>query len=501
MIALWTLLTTLHGAAAPLIPASPARRFTADTADCTRDLAALDAKIRADYAGFLLEIRGRRLTAYQQHLAALRGRAAHTAGDSCYFIYRDLVTFFDDPHLFIWQNPAIDSTGAARNRAAVQRLPLSEVDAHRYFDAHRGALDPIEGIWFDEGLRVAILTPAGATPGHFVAVVLQADTAGWEPGMVRAEFTRTARGYDGVLSARNFATRFVAPELYRHVLLRLAPGIWGKAYPVAPADTGLVDGFDPHRAVYAVRDGTPVLAIPSHDPRYQPWLDSLLAAHHDELMRARELVIDLRGNEGGSSGMTNALLPFVVSDRQRPPFFPTRANQPDQGKGMMLSSSDQLRYAVAMVGADSTDPSAQRFLARMRANPGRLVQFADTLDPPSRPAPPAKPSVGPRHVGILVDHGTVSAAETFLVEAMRSTRVTVFGEPTEGALDYETVSIVRFQAGGRLHFGLGYPTITSQPDLPRNGIRGKGIPPQVRLDLRHDADPIGRVVERLREGT
>jgi hypothetical protein len=73
----------------------------------------------------------------------------------------------------------------------------------------------------------------------------------------------------------------------------------------------------------------------------------------------------------------------------------------------------------------------------------------------------------------------------------------VFGEHTAGALDYENVSIVPFLPG-EARWYLGYPTIVSRATLPAGGIRGKGIPPDVRLDLAATRDALGVVEKALR---
>jgi C-terminal processing protease CtpA/Prc len=99
-------------------------------------------------------------------------------------------------------------------------------------------------------------------------------------------------------------------------------------------------------------------------------------------------------------------------------------------------------------------------------------------------------------VGVLIDRGTVSAAEVAVEFALRSTRATVFGEPTAGALDYEQVSIVPLDPRERRWF-LGYPTITRDTTLPAGGIRGKGLQPDVRVTWASVADPIAYVVHAL----
>jgi hypothetical protein len=273
------------------------------------------------------------------------------------------------------------------------------------------------------------------------------------------------------------ARRFVRPSLHKRVLLRLSPGMWGREFPLAASDSGLISPVDPHHATMRIRGGTAVLSIPSHDPAYRRVLDSLIDRHDTDLRTAERLIVDLRGNEGGSSQMTARLIPYLDSEERRPSVLP-------DWPAVMLSSPDQITYVQRFwVSGTDTLPPIRRLLARLRASPGALVPLEDSL---YQPEPPRRDPVirGPARVGIIVDRGTVSAAEAFLVWAMRSTRVTVFGENTAGALDYQSVSIVPFQAERPSRWLLGYPTITAHARLPERGIRGRGIAPQVRLDPR-----------------
>lgn len=455
---------------------------------CAADLERLIDKVEANYAGFVLEHRPDR-AAYDRLLASLRPRASHTRGDDCFFLYRELIAFFDDPHLFVFQSSRLDSAVSARRAATVPTVELTEEQARASFTRHAGQLDPIEGIWYDGPLRVAVVRDVQA-PGEFRAVVLRSDTSTWRPGAVRARFMKRADGgYDVDLSGRNHSRAWLDGRVHRQTVLRLSPGMWGKTFPVAPADSALLDPVDVHRPVLVHRDSLVVVAIPSHNPAYRGRLDSLVRQHHAALTSAKYLVIDLRGNEGGAAFMTDALLPFVMSTERREPLYP------DFGEAVMLSSPDQITYVQRFMvfGADTT-PRIQRLLARLRANPGALVPLSDSLD--RSPVRPESVVPGPRRVAILVDRGTVSAAEAFLLRAMRSTRVAVFGEPTAGALDYQSTYIVPFQASERRWY-LGYPTITASATLPKGGMRGKGIPPDVRVDWSRVSDPIGLAVREL----
>jgi hypothetical protein len=275
--------------------------------------------------------------------------------------------------------------------------------------------------------------------------------------------------------------------LHKGVLLRLSPGLWGKLWPVAPADTGLIDTVDVHRPTLVVRGGTVIVSLTSHDPANAPLLNTLLSRHGEDLRQAARLIVDLRGNEGGSSWMSNGLLPYLAS---RPP----RPAPPDTDRAVMLVSPDQIRYVTRSFG-DTTTAFVRGLLARMRAAPaGTFVPFNDPAAPPD-PATPDSVLPWPANVAVLVDGGTVSAAEVLVLKALRSTRARVYGLPTEGALDYQSASIVRLTTGENRWY-LGYPTITAHLGLPLGGMRGKGIAPDVRVDWSRETDAI-RTVERL----
>lgn len=452
---------------------------------CTADLDALERKIRQDYAGFALEVKGARLADFAAMKAAAQARARRANGDACFLVLRSFVDWFGDPHLFVYQSTRVDTAETTRRARSVARRTVTEAGARAYF-ARRGAkLDPIEGIWYDRGLRVAVV-PDSTRAGSFVAVVLASDTSIWSPGAVRARLSpRSGGGYDVDLSTRNYAMIHVRAHVYRHVLLQLAPGLWGKELPIAAVDSGTLDPVDPHRPMLVMRGATPVFFVPSHDPANKHVIDSLVQANQAVLSHADRMIIDVRGNEGGSSFTTDYLEPFLGTKEQKPDPFPGN-------HGVMLSSDDQIAYARRSFGPD-TSAFVQSLVGRLRAAPGELVPIDDPSAPPSRPDPRDwVVTSGPRAVGVLADGGTVSAGEVLVQHALRSGRATLFGAPTAGALDYQSANIVRLSPN-EPRWLLGYPTITRSRDLPAGGMRGHGIQPQVPLDLEHLLDPVAAV--------
>jgi Peptidase family S41 len=469
------------------IPAQAPAQAQPALPGCRENLDSLAHRIALNYSGLRLEVTGERRREYDQLLARLRADADRTRGEDCYRVLSSLTGWFQDPHLFVYQSVRVDSAEVRRRASAVQTLPVEESEVRAYLERAGPALDPIEGIWYEAGLRVAVIPEPGAGPGRFVALVLAPDTAIWPRGAVRARFTRRADGgYATEMWLRNFARRELEAHVYKRVLLRMSPGTWGKEYPVRPEDEGLLAPADPRRPTLLLRPGTVVVSLPSHDPAYRPVLDSLVTAHAGDLATRPRLIVDLRGNEGGASWMSDALRPYIATRTRRPTPF-------DGGEDVMLSSPDQIAYARRAFGPD-TSRFVRSLLERLQARPGELVPFAE----PGQPEPPRMDSViaGPRCVGVMVDRGTVSASEVLVLAALRSERTRVFGEPTAGALDYPSTNVVPLSSAER-RWLLGHPTLTRIPVGPGDRMRGRGIPPDVPVDWASVPDPIAHVERAL----
>ena len=220
-------------------------------------------------------------------LTSLETRARATASTDCLPVLRDYIAWFEDPHLFIYQNSTIDSAETARRARSVRTLNTSEALARDYFTKQGRSLDPIEGIWYDRDLRVAIMRDP-SSPKSFVAAVLRADTAGWPVGAVRATFSKGARGkYIANIALPNHDVQTRDAVVYKRVLLRIAPTMWAKEFPVDQSESAYLAKGNPREPTLVVRRGTVIVSIPSHDPTYKGILDSLVESHRADLAGSR----------------------------------------------------------------------------------------------------------------------------------------------------------------------------------------------------------------------
>jgi C-terminal processing protease CtpA/Prc len=186
--------------------------------------------------------------------------------------------------------------------------------------------------------------------------------------------------------------------------------------------------------------------------------------------------------------MSDGLLPYILGDslvREARSF----------GEAVMLSSPDQISYAKRAFGSD-TSAFVRRLVAELEAHPGELVPLFDPAQEATVPAVPT-PIRGPRRAGVMVDGGTVSASEVLVLKALRTERAVVIGEPTAGALDYQSTSVVRIHPD-ESQWLLGYPTITAHAELPKGGMRGKGIQPEAPLNWATVGDPYAAALEVVR---
>lgn len=445
---------------------------------CLADFDELTRMVEQNYIGFALEVTGGRRAEYERLRTELRVEAERAGDGSCVFVLRRLTDWFGDGHLFVIEAPPADSARSARLAAARERVALGEPEARAYLDANAGRLDPIEGIWYDRGLRVAIVRREGVDR-EFVGVVLASGDERWEPGMVKAEFRRSVDGYEAILFAADHSPRH-PPETRlgrRGALLHLTPDLWGKAWPVTTVEQRRLDPENPRSPTFhRPGDGVVLFSVPSHDPEIaRGRLEQLAAAHESEILAARLLVIDVRDDEGGSSLATRPLAPFYSARGEpRPP------RVPDGGPSALLASADHIAEAEANVRDNPHLPPAMLAVVdEMRSRPGEVVRLPEGLFETGPFVPPTVHDSPPR-VAILIDPGVMSAGEAFALEAARSDRVTLFGQNTAGVIDYQNVR-VRPLACAERGLRLGYPEFAAGRVLEGHRINGSGVAPDVRI--------------------
>jgi hypothetical protein len=481
-------------ALAMLLPAPAAAQGDGEPCDCARELSWATARLARNYSGFADKVTPATRPAYDSLLArlAVEARGATTAAQ-CNQVLSQWVLWFRDRHISLARpgtgGPATAApldTGAVRARfAGWETLALGDEAAAR---ARLGgaALDPIEGIWesSDGRYRAAVVRDPKADR-EFAMVVLRADSVWWMPGQVKATFERAAGStYAARFFMLDHAERRWEARVAGPVLAFSEGSPWLRRWPVASA----ADTLSPARFratlntrfdAREVAPGTVLVSVPTFDDPHG--MDSLWARHGTLIRGAERLVIDVRGNGGGSDYNFRELLPLLYTDPVKLP-------------GNFVYATDDNLAANERLAADTTIPAGQREWirndvrrARERRGPDGWMRYeGDTYRTQVR--------ANPREVAIIQDRGCASSCEGFVLRARQSRKVTTYGTNTSGIHDYGNVRESKAPCGTLV---LRHPT-TRAGYMPEGAIDNVGIPPQVAIPAT-EVFPVDWVLRRMAE--
>lgn len=455
---------------------------TAAAADPQRNLADFDfvtARVQANYSGWPTKTAGARWHELQALTARLRTQAAaddaglRTAVDNW-------LAWFDDGHLRArWATPAQDIPWREEPR------PVDEAGARRRLEALAHVRAPVEGLWaIDDRYRLAVLR-RDENGAAFDAIVLSTAAERWAPGDVKAVLVPRADGrYDVRYGAGDRTEAAVRAELYAgDAVLDLGDlGLW-RRLPEGPtgARGGTQrwpdDGFGMRR----LDAHTLYLRLPSFNDRHAQTVRSLVEAHADELARTPRLVVDVRGNGGGSDFVYGPVLPFIASGPIRRVGVEIRVSA-DNAR-LRREVGDRLATVSPEAAATLRSESDRMATARtefIRREPREQWVEIDRL------------STMPERVVVLVDRAA-SSAESFLLDVRQSARVVLMGqENSAGVLDFGETMEMPAPSG---RFDLIWAT-TRSLRLPTDPVDPHGIAPDVRIPV-EVADPLGYVLEWL----
>jgi hypothetical protein len=224
---------------------------------------------------------------------------------------------------------------------------------------------------------------------------------------------------------------------------------------------------------------TIIIRVPSFDISFAGKLDALLDKHRNALSATPRLILDLRGNGGGSDYCFQGLLPYVYT-------------RPIEEHGAeMWATEDNVQCLRDAQKEDGVPPEAKQMLGHladlMSTNKGTFVEYA-----PKTVIRMDDVYANPKRVAILIDKACGSSTEQFLLYALQSSKVLLFGENTAGAIDYANVFSVPTPSK---RWVLNYP-ISRSKRLPDHPVDSHGISPHIRLDS-SVKDKIRHIIEYL----
>jgi Peptidase family S41 len=227
---------------------------------------------------------------------------------------------------------------------------------------------------------------------------------------------------------------------------------------------------------------TLVIRMPYFEGSYAKLYDSLVKVNSATLNRISTLILDIRNNPGGTIRCYLPLAPYICTG----PLHSVGGYQ-RVSSDVVEGARKKLQYYVGQ--KDSANA------ARYRDYFDSLEKFRDSFLPDpgeERPCQPGMSSI--RHVAILTNHGSRSAAELMVLDFRQSAKVTLFGENTGGAVDY--LDELTFWLPG-FHYEFWVASSKRQLTPKDPAYDSTGIPPDVAIP-ESESDWIGFVKKYYR---
>jgi hypothetical protein len=217
-------------------------------------------------------------------------------------------------------------------------------------------------------------------------------------------------------------------------------------------------------------DKTLYIKLTSFSPSYEKKIDSLFIANEDALKTMPNLVLDLRGNNGGTDAAYQPILSYIYTSPVKNignDLYATEANIDGWKRNATnpdLSADEKKWYEGA--------------IANMEAHKDQWINWSDDGRYSNFKRLP-----NPSKVVVLIDNSCASSTEEFLFEARQSSKVILLGQNTSGTLDYSNwvpSPLVCYP------YVLRYPTTRSRRIDVGQGIDNIGIKPNRYLNPKED---------------
>ncbi len=449
----------------------PARAQDCSCADAFEQVVQVYEK---DYSLFNIKVTDQNRELYNANKAVFRAKAkAVNEVENCLPVLEQWLQFFRDGHnniKFTGHRGQKDT----RERIAMDRATfLTDLKRNRKKKPYKG--NDLLGIWKYGSYEVGIMpNPKKSTlKRDFVGVVLSSKNPQWKPGDVRFELNHVyGNDYQAVYYQDDNGGRKLKGKLQNPTTLEfLTNNTWTKVWPTSKdtkaavaAGTDLYSDFH-----FKLVDGEiPYLRFPNFYEKEPAFVDSLLKAHHQELIKAPFIIVDVRDNNGGNDVVYKPLLPYLLSGSIQIP-----------NSGIWMSEEN------LKIFLEGKNP--ENFNEEEKAEYNYLMslkntffwtdkdKYAYTLTPDTLYAPHQK-------VAVLMNGKTISSGETFVFKARQSDKVILYGQNTAGVVDGYNVLTKSIGC-----FNLRYPSSLRAKDVAKNPIDPYGMAPNVFVSPELDA--------------
>jgi len=431
-----------------------------DNCQCSKVLKQLITKVETEYPGFKDKVKDP--LAYETFKKHLIESSQNCNDENCIKILKAYTSFFKDGHLVINRkgNDIQNSQETSRDT-----FETNIKDFKKYVMKSK---DSLEGIWISGDYRVGLKKDKD----NYIAFVISSKNTSWKPKEIKFKLaddnkatyywgnhTKTSDSYNidkGCFiqfkkAKVAFVREFPAPRLTKEAITE---------------ELNELEGF----YLRPVSDRTLLLRMSSFEYSNTARIKKLIDSNKRVLNKYENLIIDVRGNGGGTDYSYHPILPYIYTNPVRHLGGEYLVTQTlINALENWANNADQAKDAAEI-------KSVRDDLRRMKGKIGKFIPYS------------AKGNYGfttqksvhlyPKHVAILVDGGCGSSTEKFLLDAKQSKKVKILGTPTYGSVDYVSVYEFSLDCGS---YALYMPTVRMMR-LPGYQLDNIGIQPDIYMD-------------------
>lgn len=444
--------------------------------DCPSAFSFTVKKLEANYPGIKDKVTDKTRPAYQALIDSLRTAAAlpqNQQKQACATILFTYLRFFKDGHLGLGisnNNPAPENKDSIRTLYAKSPTVNYSAEAFQtYLSTNAKKLKPLEGIWQNEAgnYKVGIRYQ----DNKYTAFILKADSVYWMPGQVKMELIPAK---DAMTT--NFYLRDHTLQTYPVNLDDISNGVFdvqnvGKWLKLDENGKIVYKDYYPNYGMVSFKKlnaKTNLITIRSFSETYRDLIDSIVSAN-DKLIRSADyLIIDVRGNGGGSDISYAPLEKYLFTN----PYTSIGAE--------VYCTNDNIdKFRGLITNPVFTLQEQERFKQRVKGMEEHLNQYW-SASPMYNNSDTLPVLASPKKIAVIIDSSCASTTEQFLLDpVLNSKKVVVFGTPSAGILDYANNYFFRIPG---TDFRVNYPTSRSQRIDLGKGIDNMGIQPHVKLN-------------------
>lgn len=439
--------------------------------NCSESFEELYSYIEQEYPGWKHKVNPKTENAFAKLTVDTRKLVKNGDNAMCTFAVQKWVAFFDDGHLQVIYNIPPAET-------LPESIRISEAATKGLYKKYNHS--SIEGIWTseDESYKIAVIKAKNSIYSNaFQGIVLESKNINFKPGMVKFEianngtdvlyyFADLSSGYHSLKRTEKNELMFSNRS---NVFTRKKNGNSVSSI----TSTNNSSDFN-----YKILDSeTVVVSIPTFLQDYDSTMVKFFDAVKPFISSHKNLIIDLRGNGGGGNPVWLPFQPYIYTN---PIKFESQVAYlaPENSKFWLIEEGwiDNIDTTTAFYKSEAI----QKVLPRATEN-SKLIKSkmgsSDFVELENGIYEQDSIYKYPEKVAIIVDRSGASQTETVCIETKQSTKVTTYGEPTDGTVDY---IIIRERNLSCNLFSLMLP-IGHRPNLQENALDKTGFIPDILI--------------------